>query len=159
MPHPLPPSVEDLTLRIGLDKLDTEEPGVIGRLTAALEDATTLALAEVSPTLAERWTAAAPPVVRLVILTAARRGFENPRGINQETLGEHTVGMTDTSGVYLTARELASIKKAATGRLNGYVGSIRTPSAYGIPQPVQAVYTPVADGSRPLPLLRLDGMD
>lgn len=42
---------------------------------------------------------------------------------------EHSVGLTDTSGVYLTAREVAQIHRAATGRTGGFVGSVRTPSA------------------------------
>lgn len=157
MPSPLPPSAEDLIARIGPETVDIDEPGTLERLETSLEDATTLVLAEVSDVLAERWRASAPAIVRLVVLTAARRGFENPRGITQETLGEHTVGLSDTSGVYLTAREAVQIKKAATGRKGGYVGSVRTPSAYGIPQPLEAltVYTPVSDGSRPVPFLSL----
>jgi hypothetical protein len=96
----------------------------------ALRDATTLALAEVSAAKAALWVADPPAVVSLIILKAARREFENPRGMDQESLGEHSVNLTDTSGVYLTGREIAQIKRAATGRSSGFVGSIRTPSAY-----------------------------
>ncbi|WDS52033.1 head-to-tail adaptor [Microbacterium phage Caron] len=155
MPTTLPPSVEELTRRIGLEKVDTSEEGVIERLTDALEDATTLALAEVSDKLAERWRVNAPAVVRLVILKAARREFENPRGISQETLGEHTVGLSETSGVYLTAREVAQIERAVSGRKGAYVGSIRTPTAYGVPATVPTAYVPVSDGSSPVPFLSL----
>ena len=67
----------------------------------------------------------------LVVLKAARREFENPRGLSSESLGEHAIGTTDTSGVYLTAREIAQVVRAARGRSGGFVGSVRTPSAYG----------------------------
>ncbi len=131
MTHPLPPVPEDLAERLGLEPEDLEDPVILARLTTVLRDATTLVLAEVGAARAAAWRDAAPDVVQLVVFTAARRGYENPRGLYQETLGEHTIGASDTSGVYLTARELAQIARAASGRSGGFVGSIRTPSAYG----------------------------
>lgn len=129
MTSPLPPLVSSLEARLGIPSgaLIGED---LARATAALEDASTLALAEVSPLRGEAWTLAAPAVVALVVLKAARREYENPRGMNQESLGEHSVGLTDTSGVYLTLREVAQIRRAATGRNGASVGSVRTPSAY-----------------------------
>lgn len=125
----LPPTLAALASRLGVPAgtLLAEDQA---RATAALEDASTLALAEVSTSLAETWTTSAPAVVVLVVLKAARREYENPRGMNLETLGEHSVGLTDLSGVYLTAREVAQVRRAASGRTGGYVGSVRTPSAY-----------------------------
>jgi hypothetical protein len=125
----LPPPLAALESRLGVPygTLLAEDRT---RATAALEDATTLALAEVSPSLGETWTSSAPAVVVLVVLKAARREYENPRGMNVETLGEHSVGLTDLSGVYLTAGEVAQVRRAASGRIGGYVGSVRTPSAY-----------------------------
>lgn len=129
MSNPLPPPVSDLEARLGLtagslagaDQARAEE---------ALSDASILAIAE-APWKAAAWTTDAPAVVKLVVLKAARREFDNPRGLSTEALGEHTVGMTDTSGVYLTAREIAQIRRAATGQRGGMVGTVRTPSAYG----------------------------
>ena len=137
MSLPLPPPVSALEARLGLPAgtLTGEE---LVRAESALEDASTLALAEVSPTKATAWELDAPKVVRLVVLKAARREFENPRGLEQESLGEHSVGLTDTSGVYLTGREIAQIKRAATGRSGGFVGTIRTPSAFNEPAPVES---------------------
>jgi hypothetical protein len=129
MTSPLPPLVSSLESRLGLPSGALQDED-LARATAALDDAATLALAEVSETLGEAWKLAAPAVVSLVVLKAARREFENPRGMNQESLGEHSVGLTDTSGVYLTAREVSQIRRAATGRTGGFVGSVRTPSAY-----------------------------
>ncbi|MFD0044740.1 hypothetical protein ACFVGV_06070 [Pseudarthrobacter scleromae] len=137
MSLPLPPPVSALEARLGLPAgtlLDEDE----ARAEAALEDATVLALAEVSETKAAAWELDAPKVVRLVILKAARREFENPRGLETESLGEHSVGISETSGVYLTGREIAQIRRAATGRSGGFVGSVRTPSAFGDGDPVLA---------------------
>ncbi|QHB36590.1 head-to-tail adaptor [Arthrobacter phage Adolin] len=127
---PLPPAVSALEARLGLPA-GTLADEDLARAEAALDDAATLALAEVSTAKATAWAADCPKVVYLVVLKAARREFENPRGLESESLGEHQVGLTDTSGVYLTAREVAQIKRAASGRTaGGFVGSIRTPSAY-----------------------------
>jgi hypothetical protein len=125
----LPPAVGDLEARLGLP-LGTLADEDLARAEAALDDATALALAEVSTTRAQRWTVEAPAVVSLVVLKAARREFENPRGLTTETIGEHSAGLTDSSGVYLTAREIAQIRRAATGRSGGFVGTIRTPTPY-----------------------------
>lgn len=155
MTAPLPPALDDLARRMGLDAEDLDEDGNRARLQDALDDATDLVLAEVSTVLAERWTASAPRVIHIVIRSAARRAYENPRGIATESLGEHAVGLTDTSGVFLTTRELATIRKAATGRSGGYVGSIRTPTAYGVPAERATAYAPV-DGQRAVPFLDVE---
>lgn len=131
MANPLPPAVAALEARLGLPSgtLTDEDKA---RAEAALDDAATLALAEVSAATADAWTLDAPKVVVLVVLKAARREYENPRGLSSEGLGEHSVGLTDTSGVYLTDREVAQIRRAATGRSGGYgVGTIRVVSAFG----------------------------
>lgn len=136
MDLPLPPPLSALESRLGLPAgtLQDEDKA---RAEDALDDATTLALAEVSETKAVAWALNAPKVVRLVVLKAARREFENPRGLENESLGEHSAGFSETSGVYLTGREIAQVRRAATGRSGGFVGTVRTPSAYGTP-----VYTP-----------------
>jgi hypothetical protein len=132
LPTPLPPPVSSLEARLGLPAgtLQGEDKA---RAEAALDDAATLALAEVSEAKQATWITDAPKVVVLVVLKAARREFENPRGLESEQLGEHQVGLTDTSGVYLTGREIAQIKRAATGRSGGFVGSVRIKSAYHDP--------------------------
>lgn len=140
MPNPMPPPVAALETRLGLPPGTLQEEE-LARAEAALEDAATLVLAEVNAATAEKWEAAAPKVVALVALKAARREFENPQGISQETLGEHTVGISESSGVFLTAREIAQIRRAASGRSGGFVGSIRTPSAYGEGNTEEPVWT------------------
>jgi len=128
---PLPPALGDLETALGLTPgdLDGAEKA---RALQALDDATTLALDEAPKTVAASWLAdGAPPSVGVIVRTAARRGFENPRGLATEKLGEHAVELTDTSGVYLTTREAVRVRYAATGRRGrGSVTSIRTPTAY-----------------------------
>lgn len=151
----LPPSLDELLARLGLTADDVDDVD-IARATKALEDATTLALDEVATAYAEKWRIDAPASVTLVILKAARREFDNPRGLSAETLGEHTVALSDTSGVYLTAREVATIQRAAKGRRMSYVGSIRTPSAYGTPTyPLDGTLYVSAGIGRPVPLVSL----
>lgn len=130
MAIPLPPPVSELEARLGLAE-GTLQDEDLTRATKALDDATVLVLAEVTEAKGTAWTVDAPGVVQLVILKAARREFENPQGVNQETLGEHTVGISESSGVYLTAREIGQVLRAARGRSSGFVGTVRTPSAYG----------------------------
>lgn len=129
MPLPIEPPLSELEERLGLDPGSLEGADK-RRAEKALEDAAVLALAEASPTKAAKWETDCPKVVRLVVLKAARREYENPRGLDSESLGEHSIGITETSGVYLTAREVAQIRRASSGRSGGFVGSIRTPSAY-----------------------------
>jgi hypothetical protein len=64
----------------------------------------------------------------VIALKAARREFENPRGLARESLGEHSVSLSDSSGVYLTARERRTIHRLAYGS-RYFVGDVRTPSA------------------------------
>lgn len=129
MANPSPP-LSALERRLGIPEGELADEDK-ARAEDALEDATTLALEEVSPTRAERWTVDAPKVVRLVILKAARREYENPQGLTQETLGEHMIGNSQTSGVYLTAVEIAQLRRAATGRSGGFVGTVRIGTAFG----------------------------
>ena len=125
----LPPPLASLEARLGFEPGDLTGPERT-RAEAAIEDATALVLAE-APTKEPAWTDAAPGVVTAVILKAARREYENPQGLRSENLGEHGFSVDTASGVYLTAHEAALIRRAATGRKGGFVGSIRTPTAYG----------------------------
>ena len=137
---PLPPPLSALETRLGLptDTLQAEDKA---RAEAALADAATLILAEVSAPVASAWQFDAPAVAVLVALKAARREFENPQGYNTESLGDHAVGITETSGVYLTGREVAQVRRAATGRRAAQVGTTRTPSAYTSATLTRAVTT------------------
>ncbi|QWY81830.1 head-to-tail adaptor [Microbacterium phage Honk] len=151
--RPLPPALSELEADLGFAAGDLTDPDKT-RAERALQKATTLVLAE-APAKADAWTVDAPAIVELVVLTAARRGFENPRGIQQETLGAHTVGLSESTGVYLTARELQQVRRAATGQRKGFVGSVRTPSAYADdPEAADTVYLGVT-GQEPVPVLSI----
>lgn len=123
------PALSALEARLGLDAGSLEGPDK-ARADAALEDATALVLAEVSATKATAWETTCPKVVALVILKAARREYENPQGVVQEAIGEFSTTVSVSSGVYLTPVEASLIRRAATGRRTGFVGTVRTPSAY-----------------------------
>lgn len=124
------PSLADFERRLGVSLEGPEAE----RAQAALEDATTLVLAEVSPAVAARWSAdGLPGPVRIVALKAARREFDNPEGYRSEGLGEHSAEVETATGVYLTEAERATVARAAYGRTGGFVGTVRTPSAYERP--------------------------
>lgn len=127
MNNPLPPSIPALEARLGLTAgtLDTEDAA---RAEAALQDATEDALSYVPAATATSWRSDAPGIVRVVILKAARREYDNPQGFRQEGLGEHSATVADASGASLNRAEVAKIRRVAG--LAGFTGSVRTPSAY-----------------------------
>lgn len=126
----LPPPVSALVRRLGLAPgtlTDTD----LARAEEALADAAALALAEIPALTAARWATDAPAAVVAIVCKAARREFDNPEGVTQESLGGRMVGLSNVSGAYLTARELATIRRAARRHRGGpFVGTLRTPSAY-----------------------------
>ncbi len=133
MANPLPLPVGALERRLGVEEGTLDGPDK-ARAEDALRGATAHALAEAPAAVAARWEAESlPEVVRDVILRAARREYENPQGLTSEALGERSVGIGNTSGSLLTAREAAIVRRAARGR-SGFVGSVRTPSAYDYPE-------------------------
>lgn len=118
-------------------RLDPAEVPAEDRTAAeeAVNDAIGLVMAEVPAVVAARWETALPSVVYTVTLKAARREYENPNGYTSESLGEHSAGIAawNATGAYLTAREAAQVRRAAglpERRATGFVGSVRTPSAY-----------------------------
>lgn len=92
-------------------------------------------LSEVPTVVGDAWAAedfaGLPPVVRTVILKAARREYENPEGYSTQGVGEVSATVAITSGVYLTPEEVTHVRRAA-GRSprGGFTGSVRTPSAH-----------------------------
>lgn len=129
MPRPLRPALAALESRLGLALGSLTEEDKL-RAEAALDDAAVAVAAEVPDSIATRWITEAPAIAVLVVMKAARREYENPRGLLTEALDGHSVGLSDSSGVYLTAREVAQVRRAAYKRRGGFVGTVRTPSAY-----------------------------
>lgn len=122
--------VEDLAVRIGVSGAQIDD----ARAQAALDDASTLARAEVGLTwvvvdsagvivvpavlLAEELI---PDVVAFVVLSAAARAYQNPSGIIQKTAGDVAVAYSKPAGtgVYLTDDERALLRGAASPSSTG----------------------------------------
>lgn len=131
----LPPPVSELEARLGVEAGSLSGADKV-RAEKAISDATALALIEVTDATATGWSAdppdgtGAPAAVVTVVIKAAKREYENPENLSQESLGDYTSSATATS-VYLTARETAVVRRAARGgAVGGFVGSVRTPSPY-----------------------------
>lgn len=96
----------------------------------------------------------APEDVFVVVVRAAIRGYRNPEGLFQESISgaySSTVPQGET-GVYLTSAETAIVKAAGSASSTvRRVGSIATPSAYGVRPYRGTLYAPVDTGGRPLP--------
>lgn len=101
--------IDDLEARLGRSLTGDET----GRAQAALADASALARAEGR----QDWYTAeagltAPDAVVTVVLSAARRAFENPQGYSSETVGPFTVRRdSEALGVYLTEAEKAIVRR------------------------------------------------
>lgn len=120
---PLPVSGLETRLRIPVGTLADAD---LAAATQYIADATAFALAEVPTITALEWQDACPDVVVTIIYKAARREWENPSGLSQEISGEHTITTAATSGVFLTAAEVAQIRRAA-GLTKSFLGSVRVP--------------------------------
>jgi hypothetical protein len=124
-------SITDLHDRVpgGIDQEGT------ARAQAILEDASALIRAEAGKT----WTdddppVAVPPVIKTVCLSAARRAYLNPDGIESIGLDGHTASFTTGSpDVYLTKAETRAVRRAAgksglwtlsTTRAEGDIGDV-----------------------------------
>ncbi|OHV42193.1 hypothetical protein BBK14_11265 [Parafrankia soli] len=119
-------SYAELTARPGFDGLDEAEAE------ALLDDASALVRLEARGLLDDVVSPDTPGAVRVVVIQMARRGWSNPAGYQQESLGDHsyTAGVSGSSGVatlYLTAREKKIIRRAVgvlgvgTAQLEGYL--------------------------------------
>jgi len=89
--------------------------------------------------LADDGTVTAPDEVVTIVVRAAKRSFLNPELLTSENVGgkySYQRDQTQTS-IALAADEVATIERAATALRpsgsKGFVGTIRTPSAYRSP--------------------------
>lgn len=104
-------TVGELAARLDFPVLD--DPALKSMAEAALEDATSLVLAEGRPT----WTPYnCPHVAKTVVLAAARRHMTNPDGFTTSRSGDEAVGWDGVGGdalaVYLTDAEVKRIRRA-----------------------------------------------
>lgn len=101
-------TVEQLTARPGFDGVDEDQAA------AVLDDVSALVAAVAD--LATPWTAATVPAeVVPVIVSMARRGLFNPRGLTGEQMGDYgwqSQGV-GAMGIYATREERRIIRRAA----------------------------------------------
>lgn len=88
--------------------------GAERRAQALLEDASTLVRSTAGLTWVDaegELIADIPDLARLVVLAAAKRAFENPKGVRSETAGPFTVQHANRDGdlVWLTDAEVAQL--------------------------------------------------
>lgn len=107
-------TVEQLLARPGFEGVDEAQAS------AVLDDVSALVAAEAD--LDTPWTAGTVPAeVVPVIVSMARRGLSNPRGLTGEQLGDYgwqAQGASGASSLYATRREKRIIRRAA-GRSGG----------------------------------------
>lgn len=113
--------------RLGRTLTDAAE---ISRANAALDDASTVVLEAGDST----WTDAdVPDAAATVVLTVARRVFENPEGATQKSVGDLSVSYGSVSSgsvanpLELTSKERRRVRKAADIALT----SVTLASPYG----------------------------
>lgn len=150
----LPPlaSLPEFSRRIGR-QLEAGSPDG-NRAAGALADASALVRAEAG----RSWTdgdgrlAEVPDEIATVVLKAARREWDNPRGLSSETIADYT-WRGDTS-VYLTDQEIAICRRyrSSGGGTGGLWSLGMTRGADG----PDTVYVPVEGGGDLLPYLHPD---
>lgn len=103
---------DDFALRYGRTLTASEET----RVEALITDAQAL----VDDATGTTFTTTIPDTVVMVVCEAARRAFDNPAGLQGETIGDYTwrTGYSGTSnsllsGVYLTPQEKRMVRRAA----------------------------------------------
>lgn len=95
--------VDDLRVYLGLDEDSYEKERGVLVVDLAMERVE----AVVSPV---------PALARSIVLEVARRGYDNPRGVQSETVGPFTRTFgTGSVGVYLTATEKEALQAIAAG--------------------------------------------
>lgn len=132
--------VSALELRLGLE-IGSLQGADLARAQASLEDASALVRAEAGkPWLdAAGTTVTAPAQVVTIVVKASLREFKNPDGFTSEQLGDYSYRTDATGGAYLTEDERRIIRQAA-GTSGQGLGTVTTPSAYGVPIPLPDNY-------------------
>lgn len=119
-------SYAELTARPGFDGIEQTQAE------ALLDDASDLVRLAAQGVLDDVESPDTPGAVRAVVIQMVRRGWSNPSGYQQESLGDHsyTAGTAGGSGVatlYLTGRERRIVRRVAgvlgvgTAELEGYL--------------------------------------
>lgn len=130
------------------------------RVAVLLEDACALAADIIGSTYADGSGIEVPGAITATVCAAVRRAFENPTGLQGETIGDYTwrVGYTGTtgsasSGLYFTTGE-ARVMRRAAGK--SAVGTIQLQGM--LPNSIDAARY-VGDAGSPEPILYFDQDD
>ena len=117
------------------------------RLSVLLEDACALAADIIGSSYADGSGVAVPGAITATVCTAVRRAFDNPTGLQGETIGDYTWRAAGSSaGVYFTPAE-ARIMRRAAGQ--SAVGTIELKGL--LPDSIEeAQYLGVAGSSEPI---------
>jgi hypothetical protein len=101
-------TIDQLLARPGFDDIDS------GQGEALIVDASALVRDVAQGLLDDVEAPDAPPAVVAVIVNMIRRGWQNPRGLTQENLGDYgySVGGNAVATLYLTAREKRIVRRA-----------------------------------------------
>lgn len=102
-------TVAELVARPGFDNLDS------GEAEALIEDASALVRDAASPELDDVESPDTPKAIVAVLVNMIRRGWSNPKGNAQETLGDYSysTGGQMAATIYLTRRERRIVRRAA----------------------------------------------
>lgn len=144
MALPLLATVAELAARLGISVPDGAERL---RAEAAIRDASTLARAATRTSWVDtegELVADVPEVVGMVVLTAARRAFENPSGVTQKTAQDVSVSYASRSesAVYLTDAEEELLRGAVPGSRRGVFTLATTRSTLA----TDTIYVPTNGG-------------
>jgi hypothetical protein len=126
-------TVSQLEVRLGLGAGSIQGED-LARAEALLDDVSTEVRAHVGTDWVDGLNAlTAPPLIGIIVLRAAMRGYRNPDGVGSESLGGlYTYSYASGEATaYLNAQEIEQVKAAAvtTGAASGAT-SVATPSAY-----------------------------
>lgn len=99
----------ELVARPGFEDIDS------GQAQALIDDASALVREAATPELDAVESPDAPGAVVAVLVNMIRRGWQNPRGLAQEQLGDYgySTGGQAVATLYLTARERRIVRRAA----------------------------------------------
>lgn len=127
-------SVADLEVRLRKE-VGSLAGADLSAATTAIDDASVLVLAEGNP----GWTPLTiPAVAKGVVIKVALRQYRNPDGYVSEAMGGGAYSYRyadDETSAYLTEKEAAIVQRAAAAEAetpSGFVGTVRTPSAYEV---------------------------
>lgn len=146
-------SLAELSARLGVTLDPQSSDGI--RAQAALDDASALIRLEagldwvIEDSGDGELDPAMPEVIRAITLAVAARGYRNPDGKTQTSVGDVSIsyGRSGEGAIFLTRSETRAVNKAAGGG-----GSTSVGLEVGTPTLGDPYYTPVVGGGDMIPI-------